>query len=136
MIVAFIGDIHNGKSISRRFFNYLKDLFPFRIHYLDESKLAKVYSGYFVNYIPFLAVYEKSLNDIVLINANLKFDDILTLETLCESPEKINTIFIVINDYAEFPVDLDYLFVDTTKHSDEEISQQVINYYIKCQKTF
>lgn len=136
MIVAFIGDIHNGKGISRRFFNYLKDLFPFRIHYLDESKLSKVYSTYFVNYIPILAVYEKSLNDIVLINANLKFDDILTLETLCESPEKINTIFIVVNNYEEFPVDLDYLFVETEKYSEQEISEQVINYYLKCQKTF
>ena len=136
MIVAFIGDIHKGKILSRRFFNYLKDLFPFRIHYLDESKLSKVYSHYFINYIPMIAVYEKSLNDIVLINSNLKFDDILTLGTLCETPEKINTIFIVVNNYEEFPVDLEYLFVDSTKYSDDEISEQIINYYLKCQKTF
>lgn len=85
MIVVFYGKRNSGKTtICREFFGWVKQNLPLRCHYLDSDKLRFVYGmkGFsketeraLIDKAMKIALYEESLNDLVLVSISFAYED-------------------------------------------------------------
>jgi len=137
MIIVFFGESGTGKTtLCKNFFSYLKNIYPFKIHYIDESKLAKIFGeDESSEYIPELAIYERSLNDIVLISANLlDADERLRMNNFALRTASKKVIWVNLHKGTPIPFNENGIHINVNENSEKESLDIFINYYQKCVK--